>query len=207
MENAFNEIYQFKITLKGTAPPVWRRIQVPGSYSLWDLHVAIQDAMGWLDYHLHEFNFPLLANGLHHAMSMNTPMDYVHGPRIGIKCDDFDDDEVIDDREEKMKKWFAMKTPKANYTYDFGDNWKHWIVLEKILPREEGVQYPLCLAGKRQCPPEDCGGVWGFEDICRGRHHAQSHYGKIYDPTEKFDSEEVFFDDPQKRWEEAMDSR
>jgi hypothetical protein len=199
-----SKIYQFKITLKNIKPPVWRRIQVPENYSLWDLHVAIQDAMGWMDYHLHEFKFPLPVNDMYRAMRMNTSMAYVRGTRIGIKCDDWGDEEILDDRKEKMKKWFTIKSPKASYTYDFGDNWEHWIVLEKILPKEEYTEYPLCIKGKRQCPPEDCGGVWGFEDICNRRHHAQLQYEKIYDPTEEFEAEGVVFDDPQERWKEAM---
>lgn len=194
MYTKFNKVYQFKITLKGTKPPVWRRIQVPENYSLWDLHVAIQDAMGWMDCHLHDFSFPLP------VMGMNTSMAYVRGKRIGMKCDDWNDEEMLDDRKEKMNKWFSLENPKANYSYDYGDSWEHWIVLEKIMPKED-VEYPICLAGKRQCPPEDCGGVWGFDDICNGTHDSQKYFDKIYDAEEEFYPSDVGFDDPQERWE------
>lgn len=203
MDTKFNRVYQFKITLKNTKPPVWRKIQVPENYSLWNLHVAIQDAMGWMDYHLHEFSFPMPINDISRKIGINTSMAYIRGTRIGMKSDDWDDDEVLDDREEKMNKWFSLKTPKANYTYDFGDNWEHWVVLEKIIPKEEDIEYPICLAGKRQCPPEDCGGVWGFEDICKSRHHSREHFDKIYDAEEEFDPSDVCFDDPQERWKDV----
>jgi len=199
MDTKFNKIYQFKIALKETKPPIWRRIQVPENYSLWDLHVAIQDAMGWMDYHLHNFVFPRPIDYLMKNMSMA----FVRGIRIGIKSDDWDDEEMLDGKLEKVKKWFSLKCPKANYTYDFGDNWEHWVVLEKILPKEKDIKYPICLAGKRQCPPEDCGGVWGFKDLDSGKHPSQDHFESFYDPTEEFDPQDVSFDDPKERGEEA----
>jgi hypothetical protein len=193
MKKGFKQIYQFKITLKDIKPPVWRRIQVPETYTFWDLHVAIQDVMGWLDYHLHEFEI------IHPATGMKVD--------IGIPDEDFAlDTEVLPGWKQKIADYFSIENPKAEYTYDFGDNWRHEIKLEKILPRENSVKYPLCIDGKRACPPEDCGGTWGYENFLKitmnPRHERYEEMlewiGGEFDP-EHFDSREVHFDNPKKR--------
>lgn len=186
MKKSFQQVYQFKVTLKSTKPPVWRRIQVPETYTLWDLHVAIQDAMGWEDYHLHEFRFV-------------DPVTRVE-TFVGIPDDDpiWDwERRILPGWKQKMAKWFSMEKRTANYLYDFGDGWEHKITLEKILPRQENVSYPTCITGKRACPPEDCGGTWGYQEICNGENPYQEHYSD-YDP-EHFDPTEVYFDDPAER--------
>lgn len=196
MKKKFNQVYQFKITLKGTKPPMWRRIQVPETYTFWDLHVAIQNAMGWEDYHLHEFEMIDLSTGFER--------------NIGIP-DEYFDSEVLQGWKQKIADYFSMENPKADYTYDFGDDWEHNIQLEKILPREKGVNYPICIKGKRACPPEDCGGVWGYEELLEAikdpkhKEHEEmlEWVSDEFDP-EYFDIEEVVFDDPNKRRSELM---
>lgn len=197
MKRKFAKVYQFKITLRGIMPPIWRRIQVPSTYSFWDLHVAIQDAMGWLDYHLHEFGLPHLKTG--------------ETIRIGVPDEDLINEErILLDREEKISKYFTMENRLAEYEYDFGDGWKHEIRLEKILPREEGVEYPRCIVGKRACPPEDVGGVGGYADfleIIGNPGHEEYHdtltwLGDTFDP-EHFDPDEISFDNPDERWKIA----
>lgn len=189
MNRNFVEVYQLKITLKGTKPPVWRRIQVPKTYTFWDLHVAIQDAMGWWDYHLHQFELVNPSTGIK--------------MEIGIPDEEFEDDrDILPGWKQKIAEWFSMENKLAEYTYDFGDNWEHTVKFEKILPRKEGISYPICIAGKRACPPEDCGGIWGYEQICRGESEFQEEYSD-YEP-EHFDVEEVSFDDPDKRRKIAL---
>ena len=191
MKQKFSQVYQFKITLMGTKPPIWRRIQVPKTYTFWDLHVAIQDAMGWLDYHLHEFEIP------HPSTDLTV--------NIGIPDDEFGR-EVIPGWETKIADYFSRENQSAVYTYDFGDDWRHKIELEKILPTEKGVKYPLCIKGRRACPPEDCGGVWGYGDfleIIKDPNHEEHQEmlewaGGEFDP-EHFDAKEVRFDDPDER--------
>jgi len=191
MKKKFNQVYQFKITLQGIKPPIWRRIQVPETYTFWDLHVAIQDAMGWLDYHLHEFEI------------LNPATDSM--VNIGLPDDDFAK-RVLLGWNQKIADYFTMENPSANYMYDFGDGWEHKIQLEKILPREKDVIYPVCIKGKRACPPEDCGGVGGYEnflEIIKNPEHDEYEEmlewaGEAYDP-EHFDPKEVKFDDPDKR--------
>ncbi|HJK86945.1 MAG TPA: plasmid pRiA4b ORF-3 family protein [Candidatus Megaira endosymbiont of Nemacystus decipiens] len=145
------KIYQFKITLKSSKPPIWRRIQVPENYSFWELHVALQDAMGWEDYHLHQFDMTDPKNGF--EVNIGNPDDLEYGRNI------------INEQKVKISKYFSSLNKKAFYEYDFGDGWEHTILLEKIIPQEAKVKYPRCIAGKRKCPPEDCGGLWGYEEL------------------------------------------
>src|SRR4030095_3771456 len=144
-------IYQFKISLQYIKPPIWRRIQVPDFHTFWDLHCAIQDAMGWDDYHLHEFSILNPQSGIEE--------------RIGMPCDEWEDETLLTGWETKISSYFSPNNEKASYMYDFGDGWTHQVVLEKILPYDPQLQYPQCSAGKRACPPEDCGGVPGYEHL------------------------------------------
>ncbi len=190
MKKKFDQVYQFKITLEGISPLIWRRIQVPENYTFWDLHVAIQDAMGWSDYHLHEFGI------------MSSKKREV---RIGIPEGDFDK-EVLPGWKQKMSRYFSMDNRVADYMYDFGDGWLHKIELEKILPRENNIVYPVCVKGRRACPPEDCGGIGGYYnllEILKDPKHKEykemiEWLGGGFDP-DHFEVAEVRFDDPDKR--------
>lgn len=191
--------YQFKVTLKGIEPEVWRRILVPASYSFWDLHVAIQDAMGWLDYHLHLFRIPHPDTG--------------QSSHIGIPDDDPFDDEVecLPGWEIPLAEYFRAPGDQADYEYDFGDGWEHEVVLEQVSTRVAKAKYPVCLDGARACPPEDCGGVPGYEQMLEvlGDPTDEEHesilqwVGGRYDPA-GFDAKKVRFDDPKKRWRKAF---
>ncbi len=138
-------IYQLKISLEGSKPPIWRRLLVPSDIKLNLCHVAIQISMGWTDSHLHQF--------------ITQDREF-----YGIKDDDFDL-EVKD--ESKFRLSHILKTEKDNliYEYDFGDSWVHKVTLEKILPFDINKKLPYCVTGKRACPPEDCGGIWGYADL------------------------------------------
>jgi hypothetical protein len=181
MRKKFDQVYQFKVALRGVRPPIWRRIQVPSTYTFWDLHVAIQDAMGWEDCHLHEFTMPHPESG--------------EERHIGLPDPDWRP-EVLVDRRQKIGDWFSLENRRAEYIYDFGDGWQHTVKLEKILPREPGMQYPRCIAGKRACPPEDCGGIGGYAEIVAGESESQEEFAD-YDP-EQFTPAEVWFDDPDR---------
>ena len=196
MKKKFDKVYQFKITLKGIRPPIWRRIQVPETYTFWDLHVAIQDAMGWDDYHLHEFEVTSPSTGS--KVNIGTPHE-----EYGEK--------VLREDKQKIKDYFTADNRSAEYMYDFGDNWEHTVRLEKILPREGG-RYPRCTGGKRACPPEDCGGVWGYEElleVLKNPDHAEYEemvdwVGEDFD-SEYFDEKEVLFSDPDERFRLASE--
>ncbi len=137
------EIYQLKITLKGSKPPIWRRIQVPSNINLSKLHLVFQEAMGWCNAHLHVF--------------------YIGGMQYGEPEPD-QYSEINDEHTVKLNQVVDEKA-KFFYEYDFGDSWEHEIVVEKSLSLEAGVQYPICVTGKRACPPEDCGGIWGYAEL------------------------------------------
>jgi len=195
MNKNFNQVYQFKIRLSGIRPPIWRRIQVPETYTFWDLHIAIQDAMGWEDYHLHEFEIVNPPTGL----KVN----------IGIPCNTYRRD-ILSGWEQRIADYFLLlENPLADYVYDFGDNWEHKIRLEKILPKEEGIDYPICVKGKRVCPLEDCGGVFVYAIILEAlknldtkkREEILERVGLDLEwigefDSEHFDVEEVNFRDP-----------
>jgi hypothetical protein len=200
-EAKFKHIFQLKVTLKGTKPLVWRRIQIPEIYTFWDLHVAISDCMPWADYHLHEF------------VAQDPTFNIKH--RIGIPSDDeigFDDElPTLPGWQVNIAPYLTFAQPKVEYMYDFGDGWQHSIRLEKILPREKDVSYPRCIGGKRACPPEDCGGMGGYGDLLRTLSDPQHEryedlltwVGGSFDP-DAFSCEDVHFDDPEKRWRIAL---
>ena len=196
MKKKFDKIYQFKITLRDSKPPIWRRIQVPDTYTFWDLHIAIQDVFGWSDYHLHEFEM------IHPSSKRKV--------RIGFPDEDFGRD-ILPNWKQKISDYFSMENKKSDYLYDFGDSREHEITLEKILASEKGVNYPKCVKGKRACPPEDCGGIWGYEEFLeaiKDPEHEQHNemlewIGEEFDP-EYFDPNEITFDDPDKRLKTAF---
>jgi hypothetical protein len=148
---AFQTVSQFKITLLDTDPPVWRRIQVPGCYTFYELHVAIQDAMGWMDSHLHAFEF-------RHGRRLNQG--------VRIECpfgvDEIKEEDPRFSTEIEISRLFHDLGARCLYIYDFGDNWEHDIVFEGDLHRETNVRYPVCIDGALSCPPEDCGGIPGY---------------------------------------------
>ncbi|NNJ11666.1 plasmid pRiA4b ORF-3 family protein [Chloroflexales bacterium ZM16-3] len=138
-------IYQLKITLKDSKPPIWRRVEVPDDSTLATLHAIIQAAMGWTDSHLHMFS--------------------IGRTTYGVPDPDYDDEDVRDERRVKLNQLLTEPKQKLSYEYDFGDSWTHVVLLEQVREPESGVAYPRCTAGKRACPPEDCGGVWGYADF------------------------------------------
>jgi hypothetical protein len=176
--NPETAIYQLKVSLKGAKPPIWRRIQVYSNTRLSKLHSFIQATMGWEDYHLHGFR----------ADDVN----------YGIPDPDFGDEDIIDEGTVTLDQVLTQPKQKMMYDYDFGDDWQHDILLEKILPLKPDGNYPRCVTGKRACPPEDCGGIWGyyeFLEAIRDPDHPEHEdmlewAGGDFDP-EAFDRDEV----------------
>ena len=141
-------IYQLKVSLKGSKPPIWRRLLVSSDIKLDTLHLALQISMGWTNSHLHQF------------ISQDQTF-------YGIKDDDFDMGgfEMQDENTVRLSHILKTEMDSLIYEYDFGDSWTHKIVLEKILPFDTDKKLPYCVTGKRACPPEDCGGIWGYENL------------------------------------------
>lgn len=195
------EAYQFLIVLAGTQPLVWRRILVPSTYTFWDLHVAIQDAMGWKDYHLHEFELV----GLPGEPSL----------RVGLPADDIADDRrPLPGWETPIDSVFMGDRSVARYHYDFGDDWVHAVIHEGYVAPKSGRKLPACIAGAGACPPEDCGGPPGYERFLkiianpRDREYREmlDWVGGSFDPA-KFDAKKVKFDDPGERWRRAFQGK
>ena len=194
-------VCQFKITLLEVSPRVWRRVQVPDEYSFWDLNVAIQDSMGWCDYHLHKFRFQL--------------QDEI--VKIGIPDDTDEDDNIEAGWNVKLVEYFPEPGVRSLYEYDFGDCWQHEVLLEKVLRREADVKYPRCIAGKNACPPEDCGGPGGYADLSRIlRNTKHEEYQQMMEwmssmvklggkmPFDENNPGAVRFDNPRSRLRKAM---
>jgi len=134
-------VYQIKVSLRGAKPPIWRRLELPADTSLAELHRIIQVAFGWEECHLHVFEtaygmFGVADPELGHRAEAPVTLEQV-APGVG---------------------------DRLQYIYDFGDDWAHEIVVEKQLDRRQ-VTYPQCTAGRRAAPPEDCGGIWGYEEL------------------------------------------
>jgi hypothetical protein len=154
-------IYDLKITLLGIEPPIWRRIQVPSTLLLCCLHDAFQAVMGWTDSHLHQFE--------------------QDGRYWGVpQTDEFGDLELLDETKVPVGKLLLAEGDSLVYLYDFGDNWRHEVLLEKIVPVDGPPPKPICLAGERRCPPEDVGGPSGYQEflevIFEPGHEEFEHY-------------------------------
>jgi pRiA4b ORF-3-like protein len=149
-----SQIIQLKITIRDSKPAIWRRVEVDGDNTFYQLHEIIQALFGWFDDHLKEFEIGRKRIIINDGMMDENEYDEANG---------FD---VFDSSEIKLKDFLKTINQKLTYTYDFGDNWEHIIVVEKFLTKELGKNYPLCTKGKGRGPEEDCGGVWGYEELC-----------------------------------------
>lgn len=192
----FKSVYQFRVELADTNPPVWRRFAVPETYTFYDLHVAIQNAMGWEDRHLHAFDIPGKT-----LVRIECPFAE---PEAGEK-DEYYTTEV------PLSKFLAKEGQSCKYQYDVGDGWQHTVMLEKILPKEPAVKYPLCLDGALACPPEDCGGIGGYQrciDLAglKKREPEDEFSVWLWDwQPGAFDPAQVKFENPRKRFLECME--
>ena len=170
------KIYQIQIVLEGSKPKIWRRILLNSDLLLVDFHRIIQTTMGWTNSHLHMF----------------TDGREEYSPK------EFEVEEAKDSRIVRLDKILKDEKSKIIYEYDFGDGWEHIIILEKILTPDSKLQIPSCVAGKRNCPPEDCGGIWGYSDMLeilkQPDHEEYESYiewlGSDFDP-EYFDKDEI----------------
>ena len=191
---------QYLVVLAGTDPLVWRRIRVPATYSFWDLHVAIQDSMGWKDCHLHEFQVLDPRSGTILKLGIPDP-------------DGWDDHGLVADWTEFPLDYMVGSTPPIQYTYDFGDSWQHAVIFEGFEQASGRRKLrPECPSGAGACPPEDSGGAPGYvqllEALADPDHPEHEEYlgwtGGPIDPW-SFSPAGVRFDDPQKRWRIAFD--
>jgi hypothetical protein len=201
-----DNLYQLKVMLKDTKPPVWRRVLVPADMSLGVLHYVLQIVMGWTDSHLHQFvtrsktKRPTpddWAAALKGKDPWEIDIDAVYGERR-YSNPEFELEGTHDEAKVRLGEVAPRVGSKLAYEYDFGDGWTHELTVEKALPPDESQQVPRCLTGKRNCPPEDCGGVWGYSELLDAladpeheRHEELREWlGDDFDP-EHFDIQEV----------------
>jgi hypothetical protein len=135
-------VHTIKVTLAGSRPPIWRRLQVPSAITLRALHDVVQAAFGWEGYHMWVFETPL--------------------GRWGVADREL---QITSAAAKRLDQVAPHEADRLGYTYDFGDDWEHTILVEAVTDPEPGIAYPRCLTGRRACPPEDCGGVWGYDSL------------------------------------------
>lgn len=166
---------KFKVALKDITPEIWREFQVPADMSLEELHEVLQVVMGWENVHLYEFQ---IGDRRYGSMEEETPK------------------EVQDADETYLDDLNLEKGSTINYLYDFGDGWEHTVTVLELL--DEEPETAVCLNGGRECPPEDCGGRWGYsgllEVIADPKHpqhkEMKEWLGGEFDP-EFFDKDEI----------------
>jgi hypothetical protein len=169
--SASSKVFQMKVMLEDSRPPIWRRILVGDDLTFYKFHMLLQTVMGWTNSHLHMFQLGELIIG--------DPEDDESG-ELGFK----------NERKYKLSQFNFGEGNKFVYEYDFGDSWRHKITIEKVLPYSAEMQLPVCIKGKGACPPEDVGGVWGYdtflEAIADPNHKEHAMYvewvGDDFDP-------------------------
>ena len=187
MSKKAEKIYVLEISLDDINPRIWRKVEVPSTFTFYQLHLTIIGAMdGWSGGHQHEFEYYV----------GNSPVY----KRIGNAAFDFiDDDPMIDENKAKICDYIP-KYKNMFYVYDMGDNWEHRItLLEEIEPKKNTI-YPRCVDGKRACPPEDCGSYPGYEDLCEKlagpncpeKRELKEWLGRPYNP-DRFNVKNVVF--------------
>ncbi|MEE8583615.1 MAG: plasmid pRiA4b ORF-3 family protein [Acidobacteriota bacterium] len=195
--NKKRSAYQFEVYLEENQPRIWRRFQIRSEETFWGLHCAIQDSMGWSDYHLHEFT-----------------LEDREGTELRFGIPDPEGDDLMPclaSWEETLALYLTGPGMSFQYLYDFGDYWVHRVTFEGEHPAVAGKKYPLCLGGEMACPPEDCGGAEGYFDFLEAaliplhEEHPRTLQwaGGPFDP-QQFDPAAVRFTNPRRRLERSM---
>lgn len=180
-------IYKVKITLRGVRPAIFREVEVP-NITLGELHEVIQTAMGWHNGHLHCFTIDREQYG-----PLNEDMSY----------DAWQDEESL-----SLGELVKMDQRKFTYEYDFGDSWEHDILISKPKPPQAGVVYPRVVKGELACPPEDCGGIWGYLQICEILKKSKTEWTKNekerMEWLENYDPQEFSADETTKELQKLL---
>lgn len=203
---AAGKVLQIRVELLDVEPAIWRRIQIPVDATFWGLHIAIQGAMGWNDSHLHEFEVPRPAGVVVPHLRTGAII------RFGIPTADQNlrapEDRPLPGWDFQVAAFTAPGHQPLHYCYDFGDDWRHLVEVEAIFDAMPGKRYPRCIAGERAGPPDDCGGVPGYQELLEvladtdheefasmGRWASRAKRVRVFDP-EAFDEQRVKFANP-----------
>lgn len=144
-------LHHLKISLNGIKPLIAREVIVPSGLQLDRLHTVIQIAMGWTDSHMHEFIVGTMRDGVRYGMQIDDPFSF--GPP------------ARNEKTATLEKIAPAKGSRFLYWYDFGDDWYHTVVVRAIIPAASDLPVPYCVKAARACPPEDCGGPWGYANL------------------------------------------
>jgi hypothetical protein len=186
--------YVLRVNIADSRPKIWRKLSVPGDYTLGDLHYILQIAFGWENGHMHSFT--------------------VNSTEYGMPVGDmgFDDDfDVIDEETVCLSRLNLQPKQKFKYLYDFGDSWLHEITVSKIVPigdEDEELMRPRCLDGERAGPLEDSGGIWGYQEmleVLKDPHHEE--YEEIHEWAGDIDPENAGLEDINARLEQIFKPR
>lgn len=171
--------HRLKVTLRSVKPPIWRRIEVASDVTLDELSDLIEGAVGWLGGHLHAFE----AEGVTYERPDPDGWSFRRSE---------------DEAKHRLRDVLSEVRAKMRWDYDFGDGWQHNVVVEAIEPLDPDVEYPRCVAGRRACPPEDCGGPWGFRELLEAiaepghpRHEELTEWLPVDYDSEEFDPVEA----------------
>jgi len=178
MPKHVRKVYQLKVRLQRSKPPIWRRILVASDITLIGLHEVLQISMGWTDSHMHLFEY--------------------NGQVFGDSRSGVGSLQAADERWTRLDQVLRREKESLRYEYDFGDGWDHQVTLEKILPHDPRVELPVCIKAKGACPLEDTGGLWGYYSILEAlgdsRHPNHAQYRDLFGPeldTNAFDVDSV----------------
>ena len=152
MEQKKYKYYEIKVSIRDTHPPVWRRLQIPEGITFHELNAIIQLAFDWCGYHAYNFE----VGATLHDMGM-----FIELPELD---DGWGDYEAKNSKKEKIDKYFK-DYKRMKYTYDFGDDWIHDIIIEKTIETDNKLTKPICIKAKMADLPEDCGGPYGYEEL------------------------------------------
>ena len=192
-------LYHLKVVLNETEPIIWRRLQVPGNATLGWLHAVLQVAIGWTNSHLHQFH----AGELLYSHRRQNPPELEGDPQ------------ALDENKATLRQVVPRQKDVLAYEYDFGDSWFHQITVEKILGPDPGAHsLAVCLDGARACPPEDCGGPWGYDNLLKilrnpkhEEHQSMKEWlGRPFDPK-AFDVDSINTFLKKLKWPRATESQ
>lgn len=179
-----DQVFQIQIVLRGSKPKIWRRILIPSDMPLSDFHEVIQTSMGWENSHLHQFE----KDNILYTMKIEGDVFWNEKKKKDYK------DLIVSDL-------LTKKHEKVTYEYDYGDRWEHDIFLEEIIAADPNIKYPFCVEGKMSCPPEDCGGIHGYQDILKIMRNPENKFYENYKDwlDEDFDPDYFDKDEVNKR--------
>ena len=181
-------VYYLRVILENSKPVIWRDILVPSDLSLEALHYVIQTVMGWENSHAHQF----IAEKV--IYSNDTERNNVDD-EYGLLDTEELEKQNCNEKKYTVGNLLTKEGASIVYEYDLGDSWTHQVELRKILPVDANVRQPRCIKGEKACPPEDCGGIWGYTDMLESLQntedtHILTWFGENFNPTD-FDIEAI----------------